>query len=180
MGALVSQPIPDATNVTVDFWPDISELEDDELFATGMTLPDGDPARVYSAFTQKTVSRHFKWMKENNLDGVFLQRFISELSSATFFALRNQVALNVLAGAETYGRVFAVMYDISGSSETNFVSTLTNDWAYLAGTLRLTNSPFYIRHNSKPVLAIWGLGFTDRPAQRRKHWRLSIISSPRG
>ncbi len=33
---------PVATNATVDFWPDISELEADELFATGMTLPGGE------------------------------------------------------------------------------------------------------------------------------------------
>ena len=79
---------PNAANVTVDFWPDISELNADELFDTGMTLPDGTSARVYSAAKQKTVLRHFRWMKEHNLDGVFLQRFTSELSDPAFFALR--------------------------------------------------------------------------------------------
>ncbi|HWI55877.1 MAG TPA: Ig-like domain-containing protein, partial [Bacillota bacterium] len=66
--------IPVATNVTVDFWPDVSELDPDELFTTGMTLADGSPAMVYAAWNQKTVVRHFKWMKDNHLDGVFLQR----------------------------------------------------------------------------------------------------------
>jgi len=35
-------------------------------------------------------------------------------------------------------------------------------------TLRLTESPQYLRHNGRPLLAIWGFGFTDRsptPAQ---------------
>ena len=154
---------PVATNVTVDFWPDVSELDPDELFATGMTLTNGSPAQVYSAFKQKTVVRHFRWMKDNHLDGVFLQRFSSELSDPAFFSLRNQVLANVRAGAETYGRVFAVMYDISGQPASTLVSTLTNDWANLANTLQITNSPRYVRHNGKPVLAIWGFGFTDRP-----------------
>ncbi|HWH68332.1 MAG TPA: Ig-like domain-containing protein, partial [Candidatus Sulfotelmatobacter sp.] len=154
---------PVATNVTVDFWPDISELGPDELFATSMTLSNGPPAQLYSAYNRKTVVRHFKWMKDNHLDGVFLQRFSSSLSDAGLFAFRNQVTVNVRAGAEAYGRVFAIMYDISGQSATTLISTLTNDWAYLVNTLHLTESPYYVRHKGKPVVAIWGFGFTDRP-----------------
>ncbi len=154
---------PVATNATVDFWPDVAELGDDELFATSMTLPDGAPAKLYSAYTQKTVVRHFKWMKENHLDGVFLQRFTSELGNGTMFAFRNQVTTNVRLGADTYGRVYAIMYDISGQSAATLISTLTNDWTYLTATMHLTNSPRYLRHKGKPVVAIWGFGFTDRP-----------------
>ena len=154
---------PVATNATVDFWPDISELDADELFATSMTLSNGLPAKLYSAYKQKTVLRHFKWMKDNHLDGVFLQRFSSELSSPSFSALRNQVAANVRTGAETYGRVFAIMYDISGQPTNTLVSTLTNDWAYLVNTMQITQSPFYLRHKGKPVIAIWGFGFSGRP-----------------
>jgi hypothetical protein len=154
---------PVATNATVDFWPDISELDPDELFNTAMTLPGGAPAQLYSAYKQKTVMRHFKWMRDNHLDGVFLQRFASELSSPSFFALRNQVAANVRAGADAYGRVFAVMYDISGQPTNTLVSTLTNDWNYLVNSLQVTASPFYLRHHGKPVVAIWGFGFSGRP-----------------
>jgi hypothetical protein len=154
---------PSATNATVDFWPDISELDLDELFSTSMTLSNGSPAKVYSAYKQKTVLRHFKWMKDNHLDGVFLQRFSSELSSPSFSALRNQVAANVRSGAETYGRVFAVMYDISGQPTNTLVSTLTNDWNFLTTTMQLTQSPFYLRHKGKPVVAVWGFGFSGRP-----------------
>ncbi len=153
---------PNETNVTVDFWPDISELDSDELFATAMTMTDGSPAYVYSPWKQKTVLRHFRWMQENNLDGVFLQRFTSELSNPSNFAWRNGVTANVRLGAETYGRVFAIMYDISGQNPATLVSTLTNDWAYLVNTMHVTNSPAYICHRGKPVVAAWGFGFTSR------------------
>ncbi len=158
-----SSGTPVATNLAVDFWPDVSELGSNELFSTGMKLPDGSPAKVYSAFNQTTVVRHFKWMKDNHLDGVFLQRFGSELSSSTLFPFRNQVTVNVRVGAETYGRIFAIMYDISGMASNTLVSTLTNDWLYLVNNLGVTNSPAYARHRGKPVVAVWGFGFTDRP-----------------
>jgi hypothetical protein len=154
---------PVATNATVDFWPDISELDADELFATAMTLSNGTPAKVYSAYNRKSVVRHFKWMKDHHLDGVFLQRFVSELNDPDFLAVRNQVTLNVRMGAETYGRVFAIEYDISGAPAGTVVSTMTNDWLYLVNTLKLTNSARYLRHKGKPVVGVWGFGFTDRP-----------------
>ena len=153
---------PTAANAHFDFWPDTSELDADELFSTSMTYSNGTPAKLYSAYKQKTVVRHFKWMQENHLDGVFFQRFLSDLSGANILALRNQVAVNVKVGAETYGRVFAIMYDISGYSTNTLVSKLTNDWLYLVNTQRVTNSPAYLRHNGKPVVAIWGFGFSGR------------------
>jgi hypothetical protein len=153
---------PTADNAHFDFWPDTSELDADELFSTSMTYSDGSPAKLYSAYKQKTVVRHFKWMQDNQLDGVFFQRFLSDLSG-NVLALRNQVATNVKVGAETHGRVFAIMYDISGYSTNTLVSKLTNDWLYLVNTQRVTNSPAYLHHHGKPVVAIWGFGFSGRP-----------------
>src|SRR6478609_65513 len=154
--------IPTADNANFDFWPDTSELDVDELFNTSMTYSNGSPAKLYSAYKQKTVVRHFKWMQENHLDGVFFQRFLSDLSGGNISALRNQVAVNVRVGAETYGRVFAIMYDISGYPTNTLVSKLTNDWLYLVNTQQVTNSPSYLHHNGKPVVAIWGFGFSGR------------------
>jgi len=154
---------PTVANLTVDFWPDVSELAADELFATSLTFSNGSSAKLYSAFNAKTVRRHFKWMQDNRLDGVFLQRFTSELGDPAFFALRNQVASNVWAGAEAHGRVFAIMYDISGQSAAMLTNTLRNDWSYLLTTMKITSSPRYLRHKGKPVVAVWGFGFTDRP-----------------
>jgi len=154
---------PVATDATVDYWPDVSELEPDELFATSMTYPSGAPAKLYSAYNAKTVLRHFQWMRDHHLDGVFLQRFSSGVSDASTFARMNKVAANVRAGADAYRRVFAMMYDISGHPTNTLVSTLTNDWLYLVNTLQITNSSRYLCHNGKPVVAVWGFGFSGRP-----------------
>ena len=54
------------------------------------------------------------------------------------------------------------MYDISGHSRETVVQAVERDWAHLVDTLRITDSPQYLRHHGRPVLAIWGLGFRDR------------------
>ncbi len=153
---------PTAANATVDFLPDFSEFDADELFPTSMTYSNGQPFKLYSAYTQKTVLRHFKWMKDYQLDGVFLQRFVSELSTPSLFAFRAQVTSSVRLGSERYGRVFAIMYDISGKDTNTLVGALTNDWQYLTHTLKATESPRYLHHNGKPVVALWGFGFDGR------------------
>jgi hypothetical protein len=150
-----------ATNANMDFLPDVSELSSNELFDTGMTYPDGSPVPLYSAAVQQTVIRHFQWMQENQLDGVFLQRFETDLADPAFFSFRNQVTENVRMGAETHGRVFAIMYDVSGEATNTLVSDLTNDWVYMVNVLHITNSPRYLHHEGKPVVAIWGFGFND-------------------
>jgi hypothetical protein len=35
---------------------------------------------------------------------------------------------------------------------------------YLVDTLRITESPQYLQHHGRPMLAVWGLGFRDRAA----------------
>src|SRR5205085_4997844 len=124
---------------------------------------NGAPARLFSAAQPRTVARHFKWMEDYGIDGVFLQRFLNELSSPELFAWRNQITTNVQAGAEAHGRVFAIMFDISGARANTLVSRLTNDWSHLEQVMKVTASPRYLRHNGKPVGAIWGFGFSGRP-----------------
>lgn len=154
---------PSPANATFDLWPDLTELEPDELGPTKMTYASGETASLYSAWNEKTVARHFGWMAEHGIDGVLLQRFVSELGDPAFAALRNKVATNVRAGAEAHGRVFAMMYDVSGADEATLFEALKNDWMYLVDTAGLTASGRYLRDGGRPVLALWGLGFKDRP-----------------
>jgi len=153
-----------AATLRVDMWPDVSELGPDERCATPLSLPGGNPAQVFSAFNPTTVDRHFRWLQEYDLAGVFLQRFTSRLDDPAVLGFRDAVARHVRAAAESHGRVFAIMYDISGQRRETLVDAVKRDWVRTVDTLRLTDSPRYLRHNGRPVLAIWGMGFTDRPA----------------
>ena len=65
--------------LTFEMWPDMTELDDDEKYpAIGFTAPDGNPAQLFSSVNLKTVDRHFRWMQQYGIDGVFLQRFLAE------------------------------------------------------------------------------------------------------
>jgi hypothetical protein len=154
---------PTAADLTVDMWPDTSELAPDELYPTDLRYPDGSAARLYSAYDARTVARHFTWMRQAGIDGVALQRFLSEVGDPARLAARDQVARNVRAGAEAEGRVFAIEYDITSVDPAQLVASLEADWKYLVDTLEVTSSPRYLEDGGKPVLYLWGLGFTDRP-----------------
>lgn len=154
---------PDAVNLKIDMWPDLSEFDNDELFATNMNMPDGTPAMLFSSFNEKTVLRHFRWMREYDIDGVFVQRFVSGLNDRTspFFDFKNTVMQNVVNGAETYGRIFAVEYDTTDADIDSIADTIKQDWMFLVDNIKITQSDRYLMHNGKPVLVIWGFGFND-------------------
>ncbi len=150
-----------ASEITVDNWPDVSELGADERCPTGMKLPSGSTADVFSSYNPKTVSRHFQWMKQYGIDGVAAQRFVSGLENAGTFDFRNVVLRNVRASAEANGRVFYVEYDVTGANAAALLASLKKDWTYLVDDLKITSSPQYLRDGGLPVLEIYGLGFTS-------------------
>jgi len=152
------------SSLRVDMWPDISEFPESERCNTPLMLPDGRPAQLYSAFNPRTVDRHFAWLQEYELPGVFLQRFTVRLNDRSVRGFRDGVARNVRTAAEAHGRVFAIMYDISGHPRDTLVEAVKADWRYLVDTLRITESTRYVQHHGRPVLAIWGFGFRDRAA----------------
>ncbi|UCD29773.1 MAG: hypothetical protein JSV03_04625, partial [Planctomycetota bacterium] len=152
---------------TVEMWPDLREFDPDELFlAEGVKLTNGKPGYLFSSVHPKTVARHFKWMKDTDIDGVFLQRFINEVrSKSDRFVIRNKVLENVRTAANIHGRVFAVEYDCNGGNARTLFEDLTRDWKYLVDKLQITKDPRYLHHNGKPVVIIWGLGF-DSPTRK--------------
>ncbi|MCA9666297.1 MAG: hypothetical protein KC503_11940 [Myxococcales bacterium] len=152
-----------ATEATFDAWPDLGELTPAERCPTDMQRKGGGAAYLFSSARRPTVLRHFKWMADHDLDGVFLQRFVSELGDPTALAMRDAVTGHVRAGAETHGRVFALMYDVSGAGEAGLFDALKSDWAHLVDDLGVTQSARYLRHGGRPVLGLWGLGFPSRP-----------------
>ncbi|HXC98614.1 MAG TPA: glycoside hydrolase family 71/99-like protein [Verrucomicrobiae bacterium] len=152
-------PLEDG-NANVDLWPDVSELDADQRFPTGFRLADGKPAEVFSSFEKPTVLKHFEWMQEYGLDGVFVQRFANGLRNQTSLEHCNTVLANCREGANLHGRTYAVMYDLSGLPA-GHIDDVINDWRALRSEMLITEDPAYLNHRGKPVVAIWGIGFND-------------------
>jgi hypothetical protein len=145
---------------SVDLWPDVSELDPDERYATPFTLRDGRTAQVYSAYNAKTVYRHFAWMREYGIDGVLVQRFASEIFSLPGLTQFTTVLANCRAGANRNGRVYAVMYDLSGIGPHD-MDKVKADWTLLVDKMHITSDPAYLHDEGRPVVAVWGIGFND-------------------
>ena len=147
-----------AETLTFEMWPDLSEFTAEEKFPVpGFTYPDGKQAELFSSVHARTVQRHFEWMQQCGIDGVFLQRFLIEAahpSSAT-------VLKNVRQAAAQTGRTYALCYDLSGHAPEKMVATLLADWHRLRDEEKITQDKNYLHHDGKPVLFVWGF-FSDR------------------
>jgi hypothetical protein len=147
----------------VDMWPDVSEYDPADLTEVpGLKMPDGSPARLYSAFRKGPVLVHFRWMREYGIDGVFLSRFVGEAASARRSRHVNTVLANVREGAHREGRVWAMMLDLSTGRDGS-TQMVIDDWKFLCDKVKVREDSRYLRHDGKPVVLLWGLGFKDRP-----------------
>jgi hypothetical protein len=150
-------PSPDT--LTIDMYPDLKEFDPAELCAVpGFTI-GGKQAHLFSAWNPKVVSRHFQWMKEYGLDGVLVQRFVTNIA---FKRSTGDVVLkNAMAAAAEHGRAFAIEYDVTGFDPQKFFEVMREDWKHLVDEVKITAHPNYLRHNGRPVLSVWGMGLED-------------------
>jgi len=152
-------PLADG-NAKVDLWPDVSDLAPSQRFATEFKFPDGRPAEVFSSFQKPTVLKHFQWMEEYGIDGVFVQRFANGLTHPTSLEHCDNVLASCREGANRHGRTYAVMYDLSGLPA-GHMEDVMNDWRVLRRKMAITDDPAYLHHHGKPVVSVWGIGFSD-------------------
>jgi hypothetical protein len=147
--------------VTFELWPDCREY--DQTFQTGFAnLGNGQPAKLYSSYPNQVVDKHLQWMQTYGIDTVAVQRFGSGVNNATVKAQMDGIDTKVRNAAQTFGRKFYIMYDISGW--TNFQTEIKTDWTNtIQGSLNLTASGAYAKQNGKPVVCIWGIGVSGRP-----------------
>ena len=157
-----SGTVPDPANLVVDMWPDMSEYTD--KFNTNMTYADGSNAQLFSSHSLSTTRKHFEWMRDYNVHGIYLQRFLTAVQTqgSPLFSAKNKVLENVITSAAEYDRKYAVMYDVSGVTDATMYAKIVADWEYLVDTYDILIKPEYVKQNGKPVVAIWGIGFKDR------------------
>lgn len=156
---------PGVDNLAVDLLPAVGQLRPDDLCPTPMRSADGSPIRLFSSQNARVVATHFQWMRDHGIDGAAVQRFVGPLATLELKQRSDRVLQNVRAAAKATARVFYVSYDVSGASADSVVADIRRDWQYLVSGLKLTASPDYLHTNGKPVLQLWGFGFTDRPGK---------------
>jgi hypothetical protein len=147
-----AQP-PSPSNAGIVSWPDVREYT--KTYQSGYAnLGNGQPAKLFSSYDQQTVDTHFLWMQQHNIDTAALQRFDPTGSEGP---IRDGMAAKVRSAAESHGRKFYIMYDVT--SWTNMQSQIKTDWTNKMKAY--TASSAYAKQNGKPVVCIWGFGFND-------------------
>lgn len=149
---------------SVDYWPDVSEYP--KTYETEFLFADGTPARTFSSHDESTVNTHFRWMNEYGIDGVFMQRFVSEIKNPSGKNHFNKVLSSAMKSAAQYERAICVMYDLSGMRPGDEAVVL-RDIDELASTYDLagrSHCPTYLHHNGRPLVVLWGVGFNDKRA----------------
>ena len=114
-------------------------------------------------------------MREYGIDGAFLQRFATTTRDPRFRKPMDDVLKYVADAARETGRAWAVMYDLTGLKPDQ-IETLKADWKRVDEQFHLRNAdehPGYLRHQGRPLVALWGCGFSDRPAMLEE-WRALI------
>ena len=150
---------PAPGHLSFEVYPDVSGYDETGLFQTGFAnFADGTPSKLYSAYKQDIIEKHFEWMKAYGIDGIALQRFLGETRDGVFKRNRDSIAVRVKNAAEKYDRIYYIMYDMSADD----VDYFKNDWEHLENDLKITQSSNYATQNGKPVICIWGFGLNTR------------------
>lgn len=158
---------------TIDLWPDLSEFDEDEKVATKFRHQDGSTAHVFSSLNQKTGDRHFRWMKDYGIDGVFVQRFGLNARPGIGYeelAADNRKLMVCREAANKAGRTYALMYDLTSLRDGDF-DRLFRDWKLLRRHMQLTKDPAYLHHKGRPVVGVWGVGFEEK----KREYSLKLV-----
>ncbi|MFC4035206.1 glycoside hydrolase family 71/99-like protein [Streptomyces polygonati] len=144
---------PSISNNAIKAWPDTREYT--KKYPTAYpNLNGGQAATLFSSYDQQTVDTHFAWMQSYGCDTAALQRFNPNGGEGP---TRDAMVPKVRSAAESHGRKFYIMYDVSGW--TNMQSEIKTDWTNKMKAY--TSSSAYAKQNGKPVVCIWGFGFND-------------------
>ena len=150
---------PNYDNIRVDAWPDLTEISEQNRYGTDLKFPDGSSAYVFSSLDQATVNTHYSWMRNYGIDGAFVQRFATGLNDEKIKQIRTVVLSRCREAANQNGRSYSVMYDLSGLKK-GAMNIVKNDWRELTEKMTITKDQSYQRHQGKPLVTIWGVGFS--------------------
>lgn len=147
----------------IEIWPEVAELPKADRFATPFRHADGRVAEVFSSVRPAVTQLHFKWMRDYDIDGAMVQRFAVSTRDPNMRGPMDAVLTHCQAAAKANGRGWALMYDLSGVRQ-GAGETVINDWKHLLASKTVDiHAPAYFHHHGKPLVALWGLGFNDRP-----------------
>jgi len=156
----------------VDGLPDTSEFKDeDKELVDDVFDGDGNPVYLVSAINPNVIDTHFKWMRDYDIDGVWLQRFLmSSLGQEgeKTFSERNKIMDEVVKASKKYGRGWAINFDLVDIPAEKLVDEIKKEWIRMVDLGYTTLENRYIHHNGLPVVHLWNVTYPDDVELRSK------------
>ena len=150
----------DPSTIHPDFWPDMSAYGSIKKYsAPGFTDAKGNQSYCYSACDPAVVQLHFEWMRDYDIDGVWVQHFVVSLPGQPGEAVapsHAKIIQYVIDAAQKTGRVWALSYDLGGAKGTpaEVFEVVKSDWEKMVDD-GIVTGPRYLRHNGAPVVNVW-------------------------
>lgn len=91
-----------------------------------------------------------------------VQRFANSLTKPKKRRFRNRVLDNVRAASRETGVPWALMYDLSGLGRGEVMRIVEEDFRRLVQEEGILQDPYYLHHDGRPLVAVWGIGFKGR------------------
>jgi len=152
---------PTAEGLVVDMWPDTTEFPLELKDAVPEFFhPNGEQAYLYSSVKPEIIDTHFRWMKEYDIDGVWLQRFVVGLPGERFeksFPTYKAIMDSVVESAKKHGRVWGINFDPAASNKETVFDTIITEWKRMVDEGLTKPENRYIQHNGLPVVHLWNM-----------------------
>jgi len=154
----------------VDGLPDTSEFKDeDKEIVENLFDGDGLPVALVSGANPNVIDTHFKWMRDYDIDGVWLQRFLMSspgLQGEKSFPVRNKIMDEVVKASKKYGRGWAINFDLVDVPAEILVDEIKKEWKRMVDLGYTTLDNRYIHHNGLPVVHLWSVTYPDEMSLR--------------
>ena len=158
---------PGVLRNNIDFWPDVSEYPCTYSAPDGFKLPDGNTPRLYSSYDESTVDLHFRWMKDYGIDGVFMQRFVAQLTNPTALIHSDKVLQSAMTASNVHARAISIMYDMVGMDASTSADIILDDARGLIAKYNLMDRSmgqrYFLYHNGKPLVGLVSVGQSSAP-----------------
>ena len=176
-------------NHNTEMFPIIADYEGNPnitMYATNYAnLGNGKPARLYNSTDEGVIDVQMNLLQKAGFDGVAIQRN-APVGQALKYTATDDYYVSIKNACEATGRLFYVMYcmpDVNNgdTASANLVAGIKRDWVYqMEQIYRLTSSTAYATVNGKPVVELWGLGYTTISVNKTQALELAQFFKDRG
>lgn len=148
-------------------------------------LGNGSAAKLYNSTDKGVIDVQMSLLQKAGFDGVAIQRN-APVGRDMKYTSTEDYYINIKNACEKTGRYFYVMYcmpDVNNGSQSldDLVEGIKRDWVYqMEQIYALSSSPAYATVNGKPVVELWGLGYSTILVNKPQALELAKFFKDRG